>query len=142
MVTVDASIWVAADAGGEPHHADCRAFLAATLGGRLPVHQPLLSIVEVCATVARKTRSTRLALMAGQIVLSVPTLVLHELDHRRAREAAELASQAFLRGADAVYVATARRAGTVLVTLDLEMHQRAAAIVATFTPAEWLARTS
>jgi predicted nucleic acid-binding protein len=47
MVTVDASIWVAAEAGGEPYHADCRAFLVATLGGGLPFHQPLLSIVEM-----------------------------------------------------------------------------------------------
>jgi len=142
MVTVDASIWVAAEARGEPYHADCRAFLVATLGGRLPFHQPLLSIVEVCAAVARKTRNARLGIAAGQILLSVPSLVLHDLDVRGAREAAELASETFLRAADAVYVATTRRAGTALVTLDRELYQRATTVVATLTPAEWLARNS
>lgn len=43
-----------------------------------------------------------------------------------------------LRGADAVYVAVARRAGCTLVTLDREQRERAAPVVRTLTPAEAL----
>jgi predicted nucleic acid-binding protein len=53
--------------------------------------------------------------------------------------AAAIAGRAQLRAADAVYAATAIQRGTQLVTLDLELRARAAPIVKTFTPAEWLA---
>jgi hypothetical protein len=46
-----------------------------------------------------------------------------------AQEAAELAADYALRGADAVYVAVARRHNYTLVSLDREQRERAAAIV-------------
>lgn len=47
-----------------------------------------------------------------------------------------------LRGADAVYVAVARRFGTVLVTLDAEQRTRSDARVTALTPAEAFAQLS
>ena len=43
-----------------------------------------------------------------------------------------------LRGADAVYVATARHAGASLLTLDAEVRDRASGVVVVRTPDEWL----
>jgi predicted nucleic acid-binding protein len=45
-------------------------------------------------------------------------------------------------GADAIYVAVARRYGTTLVTLDTEQRTRVATIVAALTPQEALAQLS
>jgi len=53
--------------------------------------------------------------------------------------ARELAADYSLRGADATYVAVARRHGCTLVSLDREQRERAAALVPTRTPAEALA---
>lgn len=61
------------------------------------------------------------------------------IDDGLAHEAAELAADRALRGADAVYVAVARRHGCALVTLDRLQRERAAAVVRTLTPAEALA---
>jgi predicted nucleic acid-binding protein len=61
------------------------------------------------------------------------------LDDALIDTAAELAADYALRGADAVYVAVARRHNCTLVSLDREQCERAAAIVATRTPAQALA---
>lgn len=67
------------------------------------------------------------------------TIRLIPLDDTLAQEAAELAADRALRGADAVYVAVARRHGCALVSLDREQRERAAAVVRALTPAEALA---
>ena len=72
----------------------------------------------------------------------MPTLIVDPLDLDAAAEAAAIAGHVRLRAADAVYAATSLRHGTQLVTLDLELHERAAVVVEAFTPAEWVARTA
>lgn len=139
-VTLDASVWLASLWPTEPAHRDSSALLAALLAQGVPLHQPGLFVVEVCATIARRTRDRDLALDAGRVLLAWPTLVMHELDHATAAEATNVAATCALRGADAIYVATARRSGTVLVTLDAEVRQRSAAVVDAISPADWLER--
>ncbi|MDQ3689404.1 MAG: PIN domain-containing protein [Chloroflexota bacterium] len=138
MVTIDASVWLAADAADEAARDVSRSFLRAVLAGGLAVHLPSISIVEVAAAVARRTGDADLAREAGQRVLEMPALVVHPLDIDAAAEAAALAGYVRLRAADAIYAATALRLGTQLVTLDLELRDRAAPVVGVFTPAEWL----
>ncbi len=139
MVTIDASVWVAADAADEAARDVARALLRAVLEDRLAIHQPALSIVEVSAAVARRTHHAGLAQEAGRRVLEMPSLVVHPLDLDAASEAAALAGHIRLRAADAVYAATALRHATQLVTLDNELRERAALVVVALTPAEWLA---
>ncbi len=141
MVTIDASVWVAADAADEAARDVSRAFLRAVLDGGLAVHQPAISIVEVAAAVARRTGDPDLARQAGQRVLEMPSLVVHPLDLDSASEAAALAGHVRLRAADAIYAATASRHGTRLVTLDMELRERAAIVVDALTPTEWLERS-
>ena len=58
-----------------------------------------------------------------------------------ARHAAALGAQHKLRGADAVYLATASSFAAELVTLDREQLDRGAKIVQTLTPAGFVATT-
>lgn len=136
-VTLDASVWLAALSTSEPEHARCATLVAELVDRRVPLHQPGLFVIEVCATIARRTRDRALAMAAGEATVASPYLTLVPLDHALAAEAAELAATCALRGADAVYVATARHGGATLLTLDTEVRERAAGVITVRTPAEW-----
>ena len=114
------------------------SLIAALVSRGAQLHQPGLFIVEVCATIARRTGNRERALASARHALATPGLVLHELKHRLAADATDIAAACALRGADAVYVATSRIAGATLLTLDRELRERAQSIVAVRTPAEWL----
>ena len=137
-VTIDASVWLAALSAGEPHHERAASLISALAAREVQLHQPGLFIIEVCATIARRTRNRALALAVGRTTLATRGLVIHELDHRLAAAAADVAATCALRGADAVYVATAQRAASTFVTLDREVLDRARSVVTVRTPAEWL----
>ena len=139
MVTIDASVFVAADAGDEAGHPIAAAFLDRVLRSGEAVDQPTLSIVEVTAAVTRRTGSAAHGRAVGAALLGLPGAVFHDLDERVAVLASGLASDLSLRGADAVYAATALLAGTALVTFDTELAIRAAAAIRVYTPDEWLA---
>jgi predicted nucleic acid-binding protein len=138
MVTIDASVWVANDARDEAGKGEARAFLEEVLSRGVPVHQPTLSLIEICAAVARRTGRVERAREAGARLLGFPGLVIHPLDLEMAGVSGGLAAEARLRGADAVYAATATVHGTTLVTLDRELRERAGGLVATATPGEWI----
>ena len=138
-VTLDASVWLSAISSGERDHAQCAALVASLVEQQVPMHQPGLFVIEVCATIALRTRNRALAMAAGDATLASPFLVLYPLDHSLAAEAAEIAASCALRGGDAVYAATARHASSTLLTLDAELRERAAGVVAVRTPIEWLA---
>jgi predicted nucleic acid-binding protein len=140
VVTIDASVLVAAATRDDPANDESVRFLRAALGAGLAVHQPTLTLVEAVASIARRTNDVTLAREAGLRLLRMPRLVVHPLDLEAAAEAAAIAGRAMLRGADAIYAATAMRHGTTLVTLDRELLARTSAIVDTVTPAGWLAR--
>jgi predicted nucleic acid-binding protein len=80
-----------------------------------------------------ETRFTPAA-SSGALALS-----LVERDRTLAQAAAEIAADRAVKGADAVYIAVARRFGTTLVTLDQEQARRAAPIVTVMSPQEALA---
>ena len=139
MVTIDASVFVAADAADEAAHAPARLVLRRVMAAGMAVHEPTLAIVEVTSAVARRTGDAVFARAVGRRVLSLPGLVLHDLDSDAAAFAAALASDLRVRAGDAVYAATALVQGTVLITLDAELAARAASVIQVFTPADWLA---
>jgi predicted nucleic acid-binding protein len=100
---------------------------------------PSLLLPEVSATLSRGTRDPRLASEFIDTLLRLPHLVIVSLDEKLGREASHIAAEAYLRGSDAVYVATARRYASTLITLDQEMHDRPASWLTIYFPAEALA---
>ena len=65
MVTIDASVFVAADAGDEAGHALARAVLERVMASGEPIHQPTLSIVEVTAAIDALTQRLQVRQMSG-----------------------------------------------------------------------------
>lgn len=139
-VTLDASVWLAGLIPDEPAHAPSRDVIRRIVTSALACAQPTLFLVEVCAATARRSRDPRLAFEAGQVIRDFPRMEHAPLDAALAAEAAGIAAECGLRGADAVYVATARRAGSTLVTLDRELRECASGVVRVETPDEWLQR--
>lgn len=139
MVTIDASVLVAAAIRDEPAHAaSVQALrLAAELG--LAIHQPAIAVVEVTAAAARRTGDGAFARRVGLAILALPGVVVHGLDREATLRAAALAGDLRLRAADAVYAATALAAGTTLMTLDTELTGRARSALRIVTPSEWVA---
>ena len=69
-----------------------------------------------------------------QEMLRIPGLRLVALDGDLAREAADLAAEARLHGADAVYAATARALNLPLFTWDQDQEERARPFVRVWRP--------
>jgi len=140
VVTIDASVLVAAGSPDDVANDESRRFLRMALEAGLVIHQPTLTLVEVAASIVRRSGDAVLAREAGLRLLQMPRLVMHALDLEAAAESAAIAGRAALRGADAIYAATALRSGTTLVTLDQELLTRTAGIIDCVTPAGWLER--
>ena len=137
-LTLDANVWLAAMSPAEREHEQCAQLLDRIRHASVRLHQPALFAIEVCATVARRTRDRTLALAAGEAALAIPGLSVYELDHSLATRAGHVAAMCALRGADAVYVATAEHSGSTLLTLDAEVLDRASARISVMTPAIWV----
>jgi predicted nucleic acid-binding protein len=135
---VDASVWVASVLDKDMHNEVSLAFMHRFVIERQIATVPLLVWAEIAGAVARRTgdtdRGTKVAdLIAAKIwVRGVP------LDASLASESMRLAAKLRLRGADAVYVALSATCREPLITLDVEMLERARGVVEALTPEQWL----
>lgn len=135
---VDASVWVARFLSGDENHACAAACIthALRLGERLII--PVLAWAEVAGAIARRSGSTEAAQGALALLQQRRWIDAVAIDGTVGRQAALLAAEHMLRGADAVYVALAAVRGQPLVTLDQEMIERGPAAVPRLTPNDWL----
>lgn len=150
MFTIDASVHINALNSRETGSEDSRALLArifspaaaAEIADRPSpaqlVFSPLLLVVELAAVVARVFDSSIQGIALAQAVRLLPGQVWVLLDDLLADEAARLAAQHRLRGADAVYAAVAKRHNTTLVTLDQQQLTRLNGAITVWTPAQAL----
>lgn len=135
MLTLDANVWVADFDPRDSFHAQSAVFLRAVAQRRLAVHGPAFVALEVACALARRAGDPAVGVIVGERLRAYPTLQLHPLDDRLLDLAREIGVQQLLRGADAVYAATARIVAAPLVTWDDELIQRAGGM----TPDSWLA---
>ena len=136
--TVDASVFVNAFNPHEDGHTGSLAILAAIHQAGDPVIVPTLLLPEIASAVARASHDSAGALIYANATAALPHLTLIPLTAATAHQAAELAANHRLRGADAVYLAVARRYGTALVSRDEEQRTRGSAVVTCQTPEEAL----
>jgi predicted nucleic acid-binding protein len=135
-MVVDASVVVSRLVPHDVHHAASRAWLTRHVSDGGLVVVPALLLPEIAGAVARRTRVPRLARRAVEAILRLHALRLVPMDTVLARTAADLAGRLRLRGADAVYIATAVTLQLTLITWDVEQRQRAARVIHIVAPDE------
>jgi predicted nucleic acid-binding protein len=134
MIVIDASVWVSRILVEDLFHTVSQAWLRSQAAKGHLLVVPSLFFAEVGGAVARRTGSTGTGVDAIQRIARVPALRVVALNRELGMEAGRLAAQLRLRGADAVYVALARRLNTPLATWDEELLQRAGQAVAIVRP--------
>jgi predicted nucleic acid-binding protein len=139
LLTIDSSVFVSAARPSEIGNAESTAFLTWVRNTRPRLFLPTLVLAEVAAALSRTGSEPRLAQQYAMAVGQLPNTVMVALDEGLASQSAALGAQHRLRGADAVYLASAALFAAELVTLDREQLERGAAIVQTLTPADFLA---
>lgn len=137
MLTVDASIWVAAFDPLDRFHDPSLRFLTTATGQGLRVLGPALMPVEVACAIARRAGREDLDPAILDRLRAYPRLMLQPMDEQLLAEASRLGPAKRLRAADAVYAATAALHKTPLVSWDRELLDRAGAL----TPTGWMERS-
>jgi len=125
MIVVDASVWVARLVPQDIFHGAVRAWMAARRDENTLLISPSLLLPEVAGAIARRTGDPALAAQAIEMLEHLPGLRLVEMERSLAAEAAVLAARLGLRGADALYLATASYLNLPLCTLVEDQARRA-----------------
>lgn len=124
FIVVDASVWVARLVSQDVFYEPVKEWMAAHIENTDHFLAPSLLLAELGGAISRRTTPS-LGLKAIQQVQNLPGLQLVEMDHSLLLEAAQLAAELGLRGADSTYVAVAARLDLPLVTLDVDQRERA-----------------
>ena len=137
-MVIDASFWVAIFVEDDAHCAEASDFLEQALKLKQAFHVPALALAEVGGAIARKTGDKAAAEIAVQYLVSQSWIAIHQGSEELSRDAARVAIECMLRGADATYAALAQHVGAPLITLDKEIYRRGSTVVRVLTPREWL----
>ncbi len=123
-MVVDAGIFVSYLLPRDDHHTRCRDWMRQQLSEGAYFVAPIILLTEVGGAIARRA-SSNLGRRAVSQLQQLPGLRLLPVDHSLGVLATELAIELRLRGADAIYVATAERLNIPLAALDREQQERA-----------------
>ncbi len=118
---IDASVFVAASRSTESHYAASNQFLQLVQELKSSIFCPTIVLAECSAAIARQTDKSELAEMMVKLIKDFPGLRLVDLSITLASQAAQIAADYRLRGADSVYAAVAKETGATLITWDAEM---------------------
>lgn len=136
MKVVDASVWVSRFVPPDAHHETSRLWLEGSFVRKELLAAPVLLLAEVAGAISRRTRSGELGRQAIAHLLRRPNLRLVSIDARLGEEAARLAANLQLRGADAVYAALALHFKIPLVTWDSDQADHVRPLIRVFSPGE------
>ena len=125
FIVVDASVWVARLVSQDIFYKPVKEWMSARLEADDRFLAPSLLLAEIGGAISRRTSSS-LGLKAIEQVENLPGLQLVEMENSLLHEAAKLAAELGLRGADATYVAVAVRLDLPLMTLDIDQREKAA----------------
>lgn len=134
MPTVDANCWIATFDPLDVFHTRSREFFQRLADREVRIEAPEIVLLEVGCAVARRHRDPAQGVRAISVIQRNPLLRLFPHSEQLLAEAMRQGTQRYLRGADALYAATAVLTGEVLVSWDNELIQRAGAL----TPTAWL----
>ena len=123
FIVVDASVWVARLVSQDVFYRPVKEWMSVRRSQDDEFLSPSLLLAELGGAISRRT-TPALGRKAIQQVQNLPGLQLVEMDHSLILEAAQLAAELGLRGADSTYVAVAARLDLPLVTLDADQKER------------------
>lgn len=129
IVTVDSSVIISSLLPEEKRHEEARQIWDKVLSGETPAVMPYSILVEVVASIRRRTGSELLALEVQKTLENIAALSFVMLDSRAAAKACKVATKTGLRGMDALVVQTAKEYKAELITFDHEMLQKAASVL-------------
>ncbi len=125
-LVVDASVWVSRLVSEDVFHEQVKTWMKLRREENMEFLAPSLLLAEVGGAISRRTGSAELGKQAIEKLQNLPGLRLVEMENRLISEAARLAAELGLRGADSTYVAVAARLSLPLVSLDVDQVARAA----------------
>ncbi|MEJ2262087.1 MAG: type II toxin-antitoxin system VapC family toxin [Anaerolineales bacterium] len=128
FIVVDASIWVSRLVLKDVFHRPVKVWMEQQRAEGTIFLSPALLLPEVAGAISRRTGEPQLAKKAIDSLMRLPGLRLVEMDQPIVQEAASLASDLGLRGADSIYVAVCARLNLPLATLDEDQKTKAASI--------------
>jgi predicted nucleic acid-binding protein len=137
-VTLDASVAVSASFPAEASFKDSHRLLELLVQNQAVIVVPTLIRAEMVAAVRRTTGDSSRAKAIDESFTRLPGVIFQALDERMADAAVQIAMATGLRGADAVYTATARHFDATLITLDEEQKTRLPAGMTALYPSEAL----
>ena len=130
FIVVDASVWVSRLVSKDAFHRTVKDWMEQQRSEGAIFLSPAMLLPEVAGAISRRTGEARLARNAIDGLKRLPGLRLVEMDQPIVQEAARLAADLGLRGADSFYVAVAARLNLPLATLDVDQKTRAASSIA------------
>jgi predicted nucleic acid-binding protein len=122
---LDASVWVSRLVSQDEFYAAVKSWMEKQRDAGVQFLSPSLLLPEVGGAIVRRTGDPALGKRAITQLENMPGLRLVEMDNELVHEAARLAAELGLRGADSVYVAVARQLNLPLVTFDVDQRERA-----------------
>ena len=137
---IDASVWVAYLVRSDLHHSATREWMARQLAEGAELVGPGLVLAEVAGAIARLAADPAAGKKALEFLLAPRGvgigLEVVTWEAQEEEEAAALASDLLLRGADAHYVLAASVHSTPLISWDDQQLARAGALVPVGRPGE------
>ena len=125
FIVVDTSVWVARLVSEDIFYEPVKDWMSARLEQEDQFLAPALLLAEIGGAISGRTTAS-LGRKAIEQLQSLPGLQLVEMEGSLIQEAAQLAAELGLRGADSTYVAVAARLRIPLTTLDMDQKERAA----------------
>ena len=136
MLTVDASVWVAAGNPDDMFAERSREFLAVAAQQSESFCAPAFVEVEVACALARRWQNAEAGRQWAKSIRVNPGITAVPADAALLAFAVHLGTKLLLRAGDALYVAVSMIYSAPLISWDAELIQRAGAI----TPSDWLAK--
>ena len=131
---VDASVWVSWLRPPDINHDVSRIWMEQYIARNGMLVVPALVLIEVAASISRRTGQTIQAQEAVKRLHSISKIQIAPVDSALVQSAVEVAINLQLRAGDAIYVALAHQLNIPLVSWDKEQLQRAESLVSTYTP--------
>ena len=129
FVVVDASVWIARFVPSDVFHDSVKSWINDQLEDGVEFISPSLLLAEIGGAISRRTSDPELALRTIEQLEKTPNVRIVDMDQSLVHEASRLSAKIGLRGADAVYVATAAKLKIPLVTFNVEQKNRAKKVV-------------